>query len=185
MELDLISQRRLPAYAALADMLAAVRPLPNFGDMFAHLVDPADLPPLARDLLVHEEHMTLKLRAHCRCPVSLKVLNERRDGSIYSREILLLRVDNQAPVEFGIVRIHENLLPPKAVAEIHARAMPLGDILIASDVLRRIEPRWYFRFDPGSAPATALGNVTAYGRLGVIHCDHQPAIEVLEVVPMA
>jgi chorismate-pyruvate lyase len=185
MDLNLKSRRRVPAYAALEDMLAAVRPLPDFGDRGAKLVAPGDLPPVARDLLVHEEHMTLKLRAHHGCPVRLEVLNERRDGAIYAREILLLRADNRAPAEFGIVRIHENLLPEKAVTEIHARSMPLGDILIANDVLRRIEPRWYFHFERDSAVGVALGNVAAFGRLGVIHCDHQPAIEVLEAVPIS
>lgn len=183
MELDLKSQRSLPAYAALADMLAAVQPLPHFGDLCAKLAAPDDLPSAARNLLVHEEHMTLRLRDHCGCAVNLKVLQERRDGGVYAREILLLRADNQAPVEFGIVRIHERLLPPAAVAEILAHRRPLGDILIASDVLRRIEPRWYFRFDPGSRASDALVGGTNYGRLGVIYCDHRPAVEVLEVVP--
>lgn len=176
------SQSAAAAYGALAKMLAVTpaKTLAPIGG--ATLTAPPQIPPDARALLVHEEHMTLKLRAHCGCPVALHVMSERREAGIYAREILLRRADDQRAVEYGIVRIHERFLPPRAVAEIHARSTPLGDILIANDILRRIEPRWFFRFEAGSIPAEALGGSPVFGRLGVIHCDNQPAIEVLEVV---
>lgn len=183
--LDLKSAGQIPAYASLADLLHAVEPAVGFAPLGAMLRTAEELPPVARALLAHEDHMTVRLREHCGCDLALRVLRERRDDQSYVREILLLRGDLGRPVEFGIVRIHLPLLPGAAVREILEQKRPLGDILIAHDVLRRIEPRWFFAFAPGSKPSSALsegdgGDV--FGRLGVIHCDGRPAIEVLEVV---
>ena len=68
--------------------------------------------------------------------------------------------------------------------EIRAKRAPLGDILIRHNVLRRISPRWYFRF-PGHTPvAQAFGETggDVYGRVGTIYCNEEPAIDLLEVV---
>ena len=64
-----------------------------------------------------------------------------------------------------------------------AGEIPLGAILITNEVMRRIEPKWYFRFT-ADAPMAAhfAGGGAAYGRVGIIHCDGAPAIELLEVV---
>lgn len=183
MKLDLNSQKTIPAYAALADLLAAVRPLSGYSDLCAKLVVPAEMPEKARSLLDHEEHMTLRLAAAHGTPLALRVLAERRKDGEYCREILLLRADTRAAVEFGIVRIRESVLPAGTVDEIARRERPLGDILVGANILRRIEPRWYYRFSADSAAARALECTAAFGRVGVIHCDGQPAIEVLEAIP--
>lgn len=183
MNLDLISQRTIPAYAALADLLTAVRPFSGYADMGAGLITPADMPPAVRSLLVHEEHMTLRLKSTHGVDLALCVLAEKRHAGVYSREILLQRKDTQASVEFGIVRIQESELPAEVVERIVRREQPLGDILVDANLLRRIEPRWFYRFSTESEPARALGCATAFGRLGVIYCDDRPAIEVLEAIP--
>ena len=48
-----------------------------------------------------------------------------------------------------------------------------------------IEPKWYVRFEPGSIVAGHLdagADEAVYGRIGIIHYEHKPAIRLLEVV---
>ena len=51
--------------------------------------------------------------------------------------------------------------------------------------VRRIEPMAFFRVTPGPLLTKWFGLPgprDTYGRLGIIHCDEQPAIEVLEIL---
>jgi hypothetical protein len=70
--------------------------------------------------------------------------------------------------------------------EILRKQMPLGAILIKHDVLRRIKPRWFIRC-PATGPLMRLfGRPStpedAYGRIGTIYCNDEPAIELIEIV---
>lgn len=183
----MLSESRIPAYGTLAELLSAVTPARGYSPLGATYLAAEDLPPSIRHLLVHEEHMTERLRAFHRVDPHLEVLAEKNapgDEDAYAREILLRAGPGGAAIEFGIVRIHAKWLPAATMDEIRQRRRPLGDILVAHDVLRRIEPRWYFRFEPDSRPGCALGaKEPAFGRVGVIHCNAAPAIELLEVVP--
>jgi hypothetical protein len=61
----------------------------------------------------------------------------------------------------------------------------LGRILIEHNVLREIEPTAYLRITPTPLLTNWFGlpePQLTYGRLGIIHCDGQPAIEVLEIL---
>lgn len=169
-------------YAALASVV---------GDFFdggvgggAIVVDAGDVPVPFDRLLVHESHMTTTLGAFHGEAVALRVLDEGQAGETYRRKIILTVGDGHV-VEVGVVRIHLEYTSPTVRSEILSKQTPLGDILIQHDVMRRIEPKWFFRFD---GPAALLGTFgrtidgPVYGRVGVIHCDGQPAIELLEVV---
>jgi chorismate-pyruvate lyase len=151
------------------------------------LVDAAQLPPAARDLLAHHEHMTQRLTEFHDRPMTLRVLHERRTGEAYCRCIHLLPQDLDQVVEFGIARIDLSVTTPAVRAAILERGRPLGDILMNSNVLRRIEPRWFFEF-PAEAPMTAHFGLdhkgAVYGRLATIHCDEQPAVDLLEVITL-
>lgn len=157
------------------------------GDTHRHhrqQIDPTAMPDRYRDLLVHNNHMTAALASHYGHPVSLRVLHEQRHDNIYSREILLTLEGSDVVVEYGVARLDLNLVTKAARAKILARNAPLGDILMRHEALRTIEPKWFVRF---TAPTSLLAhfgrNVTeAFGRIGIIHCNHKPAIELLEVV---
>ena len=148
-------------------------------------IEPADVQPPFRELLQHDEHMTLKLRAHHGAAIRLKVLAEQQCGGAYARRILLTLGPAGRPVEFGILRIDLDALPPAVTTAILKRDTPLGDILVRHDVMRRVEPRWFYRFGRGSCVRSELqvdGDAWVFGRAGRIYCDGLPAIEVLEVV---
>jgi len=83
------------------------------------------------------------------------------------------------------VRIDLGYTSDSVRAAILDRKMPLGDVLIRANVLRRIEPKWYYRFAEDCPLLADFGEAqpqSAYGRLGTIYCDEQPAIELLEIV---
>jgi chorismate-pyruvate lyase len=144
-----------------------------------------DLPDAYRRLLVHDQHMTLRLREHFGEDVVLHVLANKLDSDVYQRHITLTLEDSDRVVEIGLVRIDLGYTKDAVRSAILERKAPLGDVLIQANVLRRIEPKWYYRFAADCPILADFGNARprqAYGRLGVIYCDEQPAIELLEIV---
>jgi hypothetical protein len=129
--------------------------------------------------------MTLRLNAYHETSVALRVHRHEQAGDLYHRLITLTPPGSEHVVEVGVVRVHLNYTDEAVRQEILERETPLGDILTQHNVLRRIEPRWFVRCDAGN-PVLALFNRplggAVYGRLGVIHCNDEPAIELLEVV---
>jgi chorismate-pyruvate lyase len=144
-----------------------------------------DVPPPYHDLLVHEHHMTVTVEAHHGDHVDVVIFNRRHDGPYYARRIFLALQQSRRVVQYGLVRINLRYCSPEVRAEIIAGETPLGRILIKHDVLRRIEPTGFLRVVPGPALMKQFGlaePAPTYGRLAYIHCNEQPAIELLEVV---
>jgi len=142
-----------------------------------------DIPQPFLRLLVHQDHMTARLTEHYGRSVFLSVLEDRRLDSTYTRKILLTLDSTETVVEFGIARIILPLVPKPARDEILARQDPLGDILIRHNVLRSIDPKWYLRFGRQSPFVRHFGGGgPVFGRVGIIHCNRQPAIQLLEIV---
>lgn len=151
----------------------------------ATVVDAASVPHPFDRLLVHHDHMTTALERFHGLRTRLEVLETLHHGEGYSRKILLTAGDTGHVIEVGVARINLKYTPGEVKTEILKREAPLGDILIRHEVMRRIEPRWYFRFDGPSSLITAFDRPLSgpvYGRVGVIYCDDVPAIELLEVV---
>lgn len=170
--------------------------LPDIQSLFAlfppaeYLADSRDVPAEQvpqpyRKLLVHEHHMTVTVEEHHGGPVDVKVLAEDLSGDAYARKILLALQSTGQIVQFGLMRVHFNYCSDKVRQEILSRQTPLGRILIQNNVLRRIEPTAFVRIIPGPGLMRWFGLAEAtptYGRLALIHCDEQPAIELLEIV---
>jgi hypothetical protein len=143
------------------------------------------MPSSARNLLLHENHMTSVLGDHHGQPVELNVLDYRQAGDQYRRKIVLTVDEGRRVVEFGVVRLDLGCLLPEARKAILARRQPLGDIFGQHQVLTRVQPLWYLRFSPECPIVDYFRPLPAgslYGRIGVIHCDGRPALELLEVV---
>jgi hypothetical protein len=148
-------------------------------------VAPEQMPEPYRSLLVHEHHMTVTVEAHHGDLVDVRVLEEFRTENTYARKILLALQKSRRVVQFGLMRLHLQYCSPAVRAEILAARTPLGRILIEHDVLRRIEPTAFLRVTPGPAMMEWFGldsPQATYGRLALIHCDNQPAVELLEIV---
>ena len=148
-------------------------------------VQPVRIPTIVRRLLAHREHMTEVLQAHHGKAVEVQVLDFQLDGDHYSRKITLTPGHDERIIECGIVRMDFRFMPPEAREEILARHTPLGAVLIRHNILRWIEPLWFVQLPPGSDVMKLFGIATdkpAWGRLAVIYCNGEPAIELLEIV---
>ena len=154
-------------------------------------IQPVRIPTAERRLLAHREHMTEVLQAHHGKPVEVQVHDYKLDGDHYSRRITLTPgpptepLDERQIIECGIVRLNFRFMSPEARAEILARQTPLGAVLIKHNILRWIEPLWFVQLPPGSDIMKLFGIETdqpVWGRLAVIYCNGEPAIELLEIV---
>jgi hypothetical protein len=148
-------------------------------------VPAAAMPEPFHWLLVHKNHMTKVLEAQYGRPMELEVIKQHLDDEFYTRKILLRPQATDVVVEVGVVRLNFRFMSREVREEILKRETPLGAILIRQKVLRKVEPRWYLKF-PANAPLLAAAGATfphtTYGRIGTIYCNHEPAIEVLEIV---
>jgi chorismate-pyruvate lyase len=136
-------------------------------------------------LLVHDQHMTVTVEEHHGDLVDVVVLEERLLGDSYARKILLALQHSRRIVQFGLMRVHFKYCSEAVKQEILSRKTPLGRILIEHNVLRRIEATAFLRVVPGPDMMTwfgLAGPTPTYGRAALIHCDNQPAVELLEIV---
>ncbi len=147
---------------------------------------PADnVPPPYHGLLVHEHHMTVTVEAHHKSLVDVVVLQEHVDNDAYARKILLKLRQGGRIVQFGLMRIHLRFCSRQVRRAILAKQTPLGRILIEHNVLTRIEPTAFLRVTPGPAMMAWFAQAAprpTFGRLALIHCDAQPAVELVEIV---
>jgi chorismate-pyruvate lyase len=145
----------------------------------------SDIPEPYRSLLVHTQHMTVTVEGFYSQAVDVRVLASSLSGSEYSRKILLQLRDTGEVVQFGIVLIDLNRVSDRVRREIVEEQTPLGRVLIQNGVMRHIEPAGYLKVEPNPGFCQLMGieqPTTTYGRLGLIHTDGQPAIEVLEIL---
>jgi chorismate-pyruvate lyase len=168
-------------HAALADLCDGFFADVGFVDACPRL-EAHELPAAARHLLVHREHMTLRLAEHYGAAPTLHVLQSTVHPDRYARKITLHVPGRPRPVEFGIVHIRLDPLASAVRDAILAGQTPLGELLIAHGVMRRVSPRWYFQFPADTPIGGLLGPAGGFGRVGTIYCDEEPAIELLEVV---
>jgi hypothetical protein len=164
----------LLALFAPGDVVRAAEPVP--GDQ---------VPQPYQDLLVHKHHMTVTVEAHHGQLVDVKVLEVNRGTDSYARKILLALQGDGRIVQFGIARVNFQYCGEKVKEEILSEKIPLGRVLIQNGVLRKIEPTAYLRVTPGRDMMGWFGLAEpriTYGRLALIHCNRQPAVELLEIV---
>lgn len=138
-----------------------------------------------RPLLAHTGHMTETVEAHHGDRVDVEVLAKQVTPSHYARKILLRRQRDRRVVQFGIMRVAFEFLPDVARAEIEAETTPLGRVLIEHNVLRSVELVALWRVEPGPDLRKLFGipeGVETYGRTALIYCNHEPAVELLEIV---
>ena len=143
------------------------------------------MPAAYRPLLAHTGHMTETVEAHHGDRVDVEVLAKRVTASHYARKILLRRRRDRRVVQFGIMRVAFAYLPAAARAEIEAETTPLGRVLIEHNVLRSVELVALWRVEPGRDLQKLFGipaGVETYGRTALIYCNHEPAVELLEIV---
>jgi chorismate-pyruvate lyase len=150
--------------------------------------DPVDSHDLERDyrmLLAHDSHMTVTVERFHNGPVDVRVLATKVAGDQYARKILLARESDGVVVQFGIMRVDFSAVSPDVRREVESQRTPLGRILIKHNVLTKVHLSKLWRVTPGEVLRRHFnlpsGQIT-YGRTAVIHCDGEPAVELLEIV---
>ena len=166
----------------------------------AAVVPRAAVPRPQRDLLDHEDHMTVTLEAHHGDVVEVDVLDRVAYVGRYARRILLRRATglgrarssrSAAVVMFGIVLIDFRFTTEAARREVLSETIPLGHVLIRHSRLRRISTHCLLEIEPDREMRRHFGlgdrgqckGLPVHGRLATIFCDGRPAVELLEVVP--
>ena len=188
MRLKHVGDNKLSEFATAQEaLLDLCEPFTKGGSITADCceVQPAAMPSAERRLLAHREHMTIVLQDHHGQPVEVQVQEAILDEDQYSRKITLTPGHTNKIVEAGIVRMNFKYMSDAVREAIIVRQRPLGEILIAHDVLRRIEPLWFIRLPIESDVLALFGMITkqpTYGRLATIFCNGEPAIELLETV---
>jgi len=143
------------------------------------------LPPEARQLLDHHEHMTVTVEGFHNSPVDVQVLETNVTPSHYARKILLTRQSDGAVVQFGIVRLNLGFLDPEVRREIESQRIPLGRVLISHNVLREVQLSSLWKITAGDDLARHMPispGQEVYGRTALIFVAGEPAVELLEIV---
>ena len=178
------SQSAFPDLQTLVKLF--YRQVSDLGDF--DLVPGGGLPREYSHLLDHNHHMTVTLESHHGCPVEVEVLECESVADVYRRKILLRRQSDRHVVMFGIVQLHTRYLSKVVREEIESQQTPLGRVLIDHNVLRRVELGKLWKVVPNVELQQHFQLNSArvtYGRTAVIHCNGEPAIELVEIVAPA
>lgn len=145
------------------------------------------VPEPYRTLLVHERDMTSTLERFHGGDIYIRALSREQRGREYFREVVLHRIGDEAPVEFGANFVSLGRFSPEARWMILQEKVPLGRILKDHGIAHTTRPLAFFRVTPDDAIRAALKLADApvlFGRQAVI-CDEagQRLSQVVEILP--
>ena len=119
----------------------------------------------------------------------LRVLSRERQDDSYKREVILWLAEDARPVEYGVIRIHLDRLPPAARRLVLQEQRPLGDILHGEAIPHLSWPQAFFRLKSDAHAGAALGlrhPGFLYGRRNVLLDGSRRLLaEVIEVLAPA
>jgi len=145
-----------------------------------------EMPQPYRSLLVHSSDMTPTLEAFYRRPIDLTVLSRELHDQSYLREVVLQARANPRPVEYGVIRICLNHLPPVVARSVLEAQRPFGGILQAEAIPHLSWPQAFFRAEADSHMSAVLGlekPAVLYGRRNVLLDGSRHLLaEVIEIL---
>lgn len=145
-----------------------------------------EVPQPYQELLVHSSDMTPTLAGFYGQSLGLRVLGREREGDSYKREVILWLAGDKRPVEYGVIRICLDRLPPGARRLVLEEQRPLGDILHGEMIPHLSWPQAFFQLKADAHAGAALGLRRArllYGRRNVLlDGSRQLLAEVIEVL---
>jgi chorismate-pyruvate lyase len=146
----------------------------------------AEVPQPYRALLVHSSDMTPTLAGFYGQALRLRVLGRELQNDSYQREVVLWLAEDARPVEYGVIRIRLDRLPPGARWLVLEEQRPLGDILHGEAIPHLSWPKAFFRLKADAHAGAALGVRHAgflYGRRNVLLDGSRRLLaEVIEVL---
>ena len=178
------------------------RPLPSWAALLERFYEPTglaapmleglkgtEMPQPYRALLVHSSDMTSTLARFYGETPRLRVLTRERRNDSYKREVVLWVTESARPIEYGVIRIHLDRLPPAARRLVLQEERPLGDILNGEAIAYLSWPQAFFRLKSDAHAGAALGLQHPgflYGRRNVLLDGSRRLLaEVIEVLAPA
>lgn len=152
-------------------------------------VEAEKVPPPFRGLLVHEGDMTSRLEAFHQSRIALEVLQSRRSGEEeYSREVILRREVDGAPVEYGAIQIFLGAFEAELREQILEGRVPLGGLLNQGRVEYFSRPQAFFELIPGEDLGALIGvsmSARLYGRCNLLYrVGGGMMARIVEVLPL-
>ncbi|MBL6765016.1 MAG: hypothetical protein ISQ14_08670 [Verrucomicrobiae bacterium] len=146
-----------------------------------------DVPQPYRSLLVHDDDMTPTLEHFHGGQIHVTVLRRQQRGDFYYREVVLSRDTDNAPVEFGAIKIMLNLFPAAARQAVLSERTPLGRILAEHRIRHTSKPKAFLRVESDNFINSALqlsGEHVLYGRRNTLwNPEMKPLAEIVEILP--
>jgi chorismate-pyruvate lyase len=148
-----------------------------------------EMPEPYRSLLVHQNDMTPTLEKFHGGKIHVHVLRREQRNGFYFREVVLEKDADDAPVEFGAIKINLSLFEPKARQLILGEREPLGHILADCAVVHSSRPKAYLKLLADDLIGETLRvsrRTTLYGRRNTLfNPQQQPLAEIVEILPPA
>ena len=150
-------------------------------------VQDSNIPQTERKLLAHQSDMTSTLTNHHGSDLFIEVLDNELNEHYLLRMVVLKKMDDSKPVEFGAIGIDLSKLNIKMVEEIKEGAKPLGKLLELYDVKYHSDPRAYFQVEIDEYISKILDSPIheiSYGRCNEITDSQGFTIaDIVEVLP--
>jgi chorismate-pyruvate lyase len=130
--------------------------------------------------------MTPTLERFYRQRMGLTVLSRELQDNAYMREVILKRADDETPVEYGVIRICLDHLPPQAARRVLEEQAPLGNILQTEAIPHMSWPQAFFTANSDTHMRTVLRldhSQALYGRRNVLLDGSRRLLaEVIEIL---
>ena len=118
--------------------------------------------------------------------MGLTVLSRELQNDAYLREVILSRANDGSPVEYGVIRICLDHLPPPASRRVLEEQAPFGNILQTEGIPHMSWPQAFFRVDSDAHMRTVLRlqhSEVLYGRRNVLLDGSRRLLaEVIEIL---
>jgi len=149
-------------------------------------VHPEEIPVAQRNLLVHDEDMTIAQENHYKQPLKVLPLRVIRSENSMLRLVNLI-IEDGSPILFGAIHIHLDKFSGEPRSEIEGCVRPFGRILNDHAILHYSKPNLFFEIFSDATINEALnlqGKQCLYGRVNTLYTpNNQPLAEVVEVLP--
>ena len=151
------------------------------------MIDPDNIPPPYRSLLVHTTDMTLTLERHFGGKVALRPLATFSTGTWYYRRVLLAQEYTGRPVEMGAIRIKVGAFSDRIRRQILRNDVPLGRLLRDGGVKYESRPKAFLAVTPNPEMMGVFWMrepKTLYGRRTEMIHEGAKIGDIVEVLPL-
>jgi len=150
-------------------------------------VAPEDVPEPDQHLLVHQRDMTSTLaRFHGRA-LQVEVIQQRRVGELYLREVFLRTTGTHLIVEYGVIAIALDQFSPEQREAVEAGKIPLGGLLHHFEIPFESAPIHFFSVVTAKLAQphrAALKGELSYGRFNRLSKPTgEPLAWIMEILP--